>query len=667
MIKSLRLRGVAQYRDATIPFEDGLVLIRGRNNAGKSSLLDGLIFGLFGDAAGARPHMLFSKLPGIDEMATAVSFRSPVNGQTVSVLRKGRMAGNKYNSTERLISVNNARLDIVTENDVRDKINELIGVPLRRFLVSSYVRQGELTSILTPQKETMDLLLKITLFREIGNELDEVRKTLMVLDGRDIITVLAAKQDDLKISYVMRQQLDGDIKTLTTEKEALEAKLKMKQSQEFKIIAEMFTSLENMVNEEKRLLDMLAEGLSKYSGKEGLIARLKSAQTRKMEAERLVKTLKSSRDTAQDDLVKARGRLDAITNELGEMERLTNDTTECPTCHQQLTPEHIKELRETLAKMFDERNVMVTKARAALNELNSRLEAAESENTGLMMAVSDLEREVKTVSDVEARITKIRGSIGLLTSRLNTLSGPMGLPKITFTADGDGNYNRQEALSKIARVYTADVSEVDELRHRLDEAITSLHNKTVQVGEVNSRISSSEGTIKVIQRRQQALVAVEAAIKRLDEAIKKRRETTLKEIGRRAYQYYLTMTDQNVYNSIVMDPETYEVFVNQKNLAAGKMPATRLGGGHQTLIALAVRVALIDIMSPGQNHMLILDEPTYGVDEENIPQLANYLSNLTKVVNQVILVTHYNICEESANSIIEVSVKNGESVAHINE
>lgn len=666
MIESLQLKGVAQYRDATIPFEDGLVLIRGRNNAGKSSLLDGLIFGLFGDAAGARPHALFSKLPGVDEMTTIVSFKSPVNGQIASVIRKGRMTNNKYNSTERIINVNNARLDIVTENDVRDKINELIGVPLRRFLVSSYVRQGELTSILAPQKETMDLLLKITLFREIGNELDEVRKTLMVLDGRDIVAVLAAKQDDLKISQVMRQQLEADIASLTAEKGTLESRLKMKQSPEFKMIADMFASLETSVNEETRLTDMLAEGLAKYSGKkEDLLTRLQNAKTGKADAERTVKTLHTKMNDAQDALVKVRSKLDAITNELGEMDKLRDNLKECPTCHQPLTPEHVKELRKLLAEMFDERNADVTKARAVVDGIGAELDAAETEKTGLTLAVSDLEREVKAVSDVETRIAKIRTSITTLTTRLNGLSGPIGLSKITFTKDALGNYDRKEVLSKNARAYTADVSEVDELRQRSDEVITALRNKMTQVDEVKRRITSNEDVVKVIQHRQLAIIDVEAAIKRLDEAVKKRREVTLKDIGRRAYQYYLTMTDQNIYNNITVDPETYEVYVNQKNLAAGRMPATRLGGGHQTLIALAIRVALMDIMSPGQNHMLILDEPTYGVDEQNIPQLANYLSNLTKIVNQVILVTHYNICEENANSIIEVSVKNGESTIHV--
>lgn len=663
MIESLQLKGVAQYRSATVPFEDGLVLIRGRNNAGKSSLLDGLIFALFGDAGGVRPHALFSRLPGIDEMTTIVAFKSPVNGQTVSVMRKGRVVDNKYNSTERLINVNNARLNIVTENEVRDKINELLGVPLRRFLVSSYVRQGELTGILSPQKETMDLLLKITLFREIGNELDETKKSLAVLDGRDIITVLAAKQDDLEISRAMYRQLEDDIRDLTNEKGALEPKLKMKQSPEFKMASDMFTSLEGLANEEKRLLDMLNEGLDKYQGKkEVLTGRLGDVKARKLGVEKETRDINTEAAKAQEDLVSARSKLDAITNELGEMDKLKEGVTECPTCHQPLTLDHLKRLQKLLAEMFDARNADVTKARAVVAALAAKLETLNTDNSDLTFTISNFERELKEISDIETRIAKVRTSITTLTTRLNAAGEPLGLPRITFTKDGStGRYDRDEVLSKNNRAYTADVAEVNELKQRLNEVITSLQNKMGQAAITKARIAADEAVINTIKQRQLAILAVEAAVRRLDEAVKKRRDVTLKEIGRRAYQYYLMMTDQNVYNSIMIDPETYEVYVSQKNLAAGRISATRLGGGHQTLIALAVRVALIDIMSPGQNHVLILDEPTYGVDEQNIPQLANYLSNLTKVVHQVILVTHYNICEESANSIIDVSIANGES------
>ncbi|MBO3840723.1 MAG: AAA family ATPase [Candidatus Brockarchaeota archaeon] len=123
------------------------------------------------------------------------------------------------------------------------------------------------------------------------------------------------------------------------------------------------------------------------------------------------------------------------------------------------------------------------------------------------------------------------------------------------------------------------------------------------------------------------------------------------------------MTDQHVYDAIRIDPEDYSVWVHPKGLTE-PIPANRVGGGHQTIISLALRLALLDSLN--LRSLLILDEPTYGVDSQNLPQVANYIGEVSKHLSQIILVTHHNICEEEASNIIEVSVQeDGSSKAEI--
>ena len=97
------------------------------------------------------------------------------------------------------------------------------------------------------------------------------------------------------------------------------------------------------------------------------------------------------------------------------------------------------------------------------------------------------------------------------------------------------------------------------------------------------------------------------------------------------------------------------------------IPATRVGGGHQTLIALALRFAIPRVLNQGGG-LLILDEPTYGVDSENIPQLLGYIAEAAKKVSQVILVTHHGLGEEEASNIIKVEIgADGASKATVQE
>jgi len=75
-----------------------------------------------------------------------------------------------------------------------------------------------------------------------------------------------------------------------------------------------------------------------------------------------------------------------------------------------------------------------------------------------------------------------------------------------------------------------------------------------------------------------------------------------------------------------------------------------------------VRVALLNVLN--RRSLLILDEPTYGVDSENLPQLMSYISEAAKKIGQTILVTHYGLGVEEAANIIEVSVgEDGSSMA----
>ena len=82
------------------------------------------------------------------------------------------------------------------------------------------------------------------------------------------------------------------------------------------------------------------------------------------------------------------------------------------------------------------------------------------------------------------------------------------------------------------------------------------------------------------------------------------------------------------------------------------IPASRVGGGHQTLISLSLRLAIIHHL--GVRSLIILDEPTYGVDEENLQMLLNQLSKVARYVDQAIIITHYGRGIEEASNIIEV-------------
>jgi len=180
-------------------------------------------------------------------------------------------------------------------------------------------------------------------------------------------------------------------------------------------------------------------------------------------------------------------------------------------------------------------------------------------------------------------------------------------------------------------------------------------------GERSGLKLSEEVRLRLEEKRLESARACGELAEKIRCGIEERRRRRLRDIADEALRVYGSLTDQRVYRAFKISEDDYTVEVSPERLD-GYISARRVGGGHQTLIALAVRVALLNVLN--RRSLLILDEPTYGVDSENLPQLMSYISEAAKKIGQTILVTHYGLGVEEAANIIEVSVgEDGSSMA----
>jgi DNA repair exonuclease SbcCD ATPase subunit len=136
------------------------------------------------------------------------------------------------------------------------------------------------------------------------------------------------------------------------------------------------------------------------------------------------------------------------------------------------------------------------------------------------------------------------------------------------------------------------------------------------------------------------------------------RENTLRLLEYTTFEYFRRLTDQQLYSSCKIDRERYTLEVQPKG-SPRSLPAWRAGGGHQSLFALAERLALLRVRN--FPYLLILDEPTDAVDSENVPHLLEYIARSSREIGQVLLVTHHGQGEEEGVNLIRVSKVDGES------
>lgn len=762
MLERLELKGFEGYRYGEVEFSPGLNLITGRNSTGKTTLLDAVLFALYGEAPGVDKKMLVSRLTtALNRLSVRLAVKLP-NGH-FEVWRTGvlyKRGGKEAFRTERLkFTVNGRDVPLAGEDELRRKVSELMGMGLKKFLNLVYVRQGELTGILKPKREDMDFILGINVLREVAEQLEEARRTFEKYEGKDIRTLVeTCREHELPRIKRYIGSLEKQIAPLEKDVSQLEQLLEKAKSDELK---KLLTLIDNRyicmtdIFEKKTKLEAILNGKG-VSSVEGLKGLLHLTEKDAIRARDNVEALKKRKEVLQNKfdgkkkrldaveaslktvpastlqdlevlLQKTNGRLSELEKEVGDVEvkhsavldkrskiagkisslrgevenhrrLLEEGAAECPTCGQKIAPELLERLSaekeaeiknleaeyatvdaeyktldsklenlkgefervrtrvENLMQMRDEIKRLLDgdtleglreaceKLNEELEEVNSKITEEAKRHASLENKLGDLKKAFTDVNVLQRRMEKLKENLKKNIEDIAVCLQALSLP---FNAEDP------DLKSKVAEKFPLSPEEIKEKEKELKEKKERLKNLKVDLEKNRKEKEKIEGMLKVLEERSQKAKMAGELAEKLKAGIEKRRKTLLNDVQRRALNIYNTLTNQHIYKAFRINPDTYEVYVQPAGLA-GFIPATRVGGGHQTLIALAVRMAILDVLE--QKSLLILDEPTYGVDSENLPQLISHITEMARSLHQVLLVTHYGIGMEEATNIIKVSI-----------
>lgn len=110
------------------------------------------------------------------------------------------------------------------------------------------------------------------------------------------------------------------------------------------------------------------------------------------------------------------------------------------------------------------------------------------------------------------------------------------------------------------------------------------------------------------------------------------------------------------------DAEFYVISVFN-DMKVKTKPQDARGGGIVDVIALALRIAVLQSTSSYGNGPLILDEPAKHVSSEFIANVAQLLKQISEVFHrQIIMITHNQYLSEIADLSYRVELKDGYSV-----
>lgn len=655
VVKRLRVKNFENYRDQEVTFTAGLNLLSGRNNVGKTTLLDAITYGLFGDVPGVKAGALVSRYPSVSDMKTLVEFNG-TRGQQAQLLRVGMLnQKGEFKTEDKKLVVDGKQEQIEGEDDMKARVADLLGISLRKFHSLVYVRQGQMATILEPNKEQMDSLLQITLLRELRDQFDEVRKQYERYDGNDVTTLIGNIESMLGEKRNELQHVLEDAKLLEAEVADLLALIQRSESKELLELIKQVDDREQLTRDSSELSIKSAEAL-KAAGVTSLPEL--TAKLDLVSSEYAVRRAKKAEVEARmavemEQWAGAKGQAESVRQELAGHEQMLRDgVSKCPECGQPITPDRLQQLVQDAGPKL---KVLTQRESEERSKYESDRLLAESLNDAAKYEymISELKSQKTSYEGYQVSLNDLNRSIVALTGSISAALKSLGLTQLD---PGDKNLKL-----KVAQNLPIGVDELNSKKSLLASRQKQLADKKVYQDSVTQWISQSEKRYTMLKARLAKASLAKSFSSQFGQAIEQRRKDIIASIEFKAFEYYKKLTDQQVYSGFTVDSEDYTVYVHPRGLTQ-EIPATRVGGGHQTLIALSVRLALMDVTRC--KNLLLLDEPTDGVDSANMPQLAAYLGELSKFIDQIIMVTHFNICEESAANIISiVSDQNGSRVA----
>ena len=436
-------------------------------------------------------------------------------------------------------------------------------------------------------------------------------------------------------------------------------------------------------------------------------------------------------DNAQNALKECNTRLEDLKRQETECEikikQLKDDMDKsmklgasCPVCKQDITEDHLRDLRSGYGARLGELN----EASSGVKDL---LLAAEQDHKGLDAEIKGMESDMSGTSRIIPDIEELsRGSaeLGALDDEIAKLRAQNRIaghgdsasadPIKHLSALKDARMEYESALVRIrdatgsmnlakkhAAACAIRLKSLDADIKKNTDIVQSVENQLESFSDIDARLESAvriggENSEKIIQMSSSIALAtqnLENENKRIDDGTKKLAESrkfkarhdvfldyrhwlveffipTLYEIEKQVLLSVLQRFD-GIYHkwySILVEDTTKESRIDEEFTPTITQDGYEyeiefLSGGEKTSIALAYRLALNSLMRQEteslESNLLILDEPTDGFSKAQLSKIRSVLDGLSS--EQIILVSHEKELEAYVDNMFHVSKDSGVS------
>ena len=673
-IKSLEFDNLFRYGSGNkINFQNlkGITGIFGPNKIGKSAVLGALMFGLFNttDRGPVKSSYIINKRKktGFARVAITVSGVDYVIERTATKASKrgGKVDEEKAATKLSLFRINKdgSKEELVNENsesrtDTDKVIRKLIGTP-QDFLLTAFANQGGITRFIdegaTQRKAVLNRFLDLDIFEKIYKLANE---GLVAYKGKVGYSRNTNWQQD-------KSACEDQITVHNMEILAAKAEFEQKKARREKVREWLQEHGATRQAELRQRVTTAANDVIRTQGKigmrqvekEGLVDTLQSIQAELTAASNQMKELDLS--TIEDKAAKLQElseeyfdlRVEVDHEQSKQREQLKNvkklDLVPCgdsfPMCHYIKDAYEDRKLLETQKKVVDD--ILVT-----FQGMKAEVESLQQEK---------IEEQLKLYHKLEKEVSAKAQKIEFCKANLANSE--------EYLASLEQDLRREELWRGTLLV---ELSQQEDLGPALEEnkvltteitlAETKIQQLYIQVGKYTNQLES------IAKEEQEAMRLVE------EQKIYASVAQAFSKNGIPAYVLKNKLPEintelANILGGIVpfrialeTEPGSNSLDVMIDDDESGRV--IELASGMERMIAsLAIRVALISLLSLPKLDMLIQDEGYGSLDAANIAKVIELLHTIKNRFRAILVISHIDEIKEAANSIINITDNGTES------
>ncbi|MDC1136243.1 AAA family ATPase [Nitrosopumilus sp.] len=661
MITSIELGDFLAHSETKLEFEKGVTIFVGENGAGKSSIIDGITFSLFGQHTRKSNKGLIKR--GSNQGYSKIEFS--INGKQYETVRKIDSKGGLVATFSEI--TNEGRVEIAAGErkqfgeSMTEQVEKTIGMDFEKLKIASIVQQGELNSIINAKpkefKELLNAIIGIDKLdvasesmKKVTKEFREKIKTDLGYDDTHIEILerdLERSHIEIKEAEPEKNQLERKQKQIHEELKKLQKKLEFETPKVDKI-KQLELRKDELIRYVKETMKEIQQKISENERKirdcEGCFEEIKL----KVDFESKIQKVEEAVEDTLRKIQEMTSQIASLKEKQILASKLQLKDNKCPVCDsivEKLNPffqeEHIKEeiikLQESIKLKEKERDMYTQKKKDFLEKLQKTRDAEATLRAHSINTKQEL-MEIQKEAEIQKAKLPMRNN-----NDLKEISQIDDHSKVIF-----------ENILKL-EVDTKGFSEKEflNLKNKISEKQTSLSQMDQQIGGILEKIDKAKRQIETIEKVILELKIVKKYVSKLDKV----QTNIFSRDGSVA-----TSLRSWALNSISVKASEYLSFLNTKIQRIALSEKARdvsiacysktevlelesLSGGEKVSVALALRLGMASLLGSSNLNLMILDEPTTHLDAERKKSLVRVLSQLTEISNsqtpmQFLIITH---------------------------